>query len=263
MNVKKIFFMTVGTFIVTFVVGEDWKWTEYGLLESNLKTCIPDTRGKNDYWWFPYFHNKLKQPRKDLLFIGDSITDLWTNSPDHKYPGGLETWNAKYRDIGTNFGITGDKTQTVLWRLTEGKSLENYYPKHIIILIGINNLIQKDTPEDTFAGIKTIVEYLRKVCPESKIMLLGIFPCSEKPNNPIREKIKNTNEMIKTLADYKNVYYADIGETFLEKDGTITKVVMRDLLHLSPKGYAMWANAMEPYLKAFLSGNGQSEIWEK
>ena len=241
----------------------DWKWTSYGLPKSELKTCIPDTRGEQDSWWIPYFQRKLKQPRNNLLFIGDSITDLWTYPADHKYPGGLNTWNEKYKDTATNFGITGDKTQTVLWRLTEGKSLENYHPKHIVMLIGINNLLQQDTPEDTFAGIKAIVEYLRKIRPEAKIMLLGIFPCGEKPNNPIREKIRATNDKIKSLADYKNVYFADIGATFLEKDGSITKAVMRDLLHLSPKGYEMWHDAMDPCLKAFLADDGQAAVWKK
>ncbi|MHB9056990.1 MAG: GDSL-type esterase/lipase family protein [Paludibacteraceae bacterium] len=245
-------------------LADNWKWSEYGLPQSALKTCTPDTRGKSDSWWIPLFKSKLKQPHNDLLFIGDSITDLWTYPSDHKYPGGLDTWNKKYKDIATNFGITGDKTQTVLWRLTEGKSLENYYPKHIIILIGINNLLQNDTSEDTFAGIKAIVEYLRKIRPDAKIMLLGIFPCHEKPNTPIREKIIMTNKKIRSLADYKHIYFADIGGTFLEKEGKITTVVMRDLLHLSPQGYEMWASAMEPYLKAFLADNGgDSTAWNK
>ncbi|MEI8245155.1 MAG: GDSL-type esterase/lipase family protein [Lentisphaerota bacterium] len=233
--------------------GTDWKWERYGLPKSELKTCTPETRGDQDFWWIPYFQEKLKQPRKDLLFIGDSITDLWTYPADHQYPGGLNTWNKRYKDIATNFGITGDKTQTVLWRLTEGKYLEGYTPKHIIILIGINNLLQNDTPEDTAAGIKAIVDYLRKVLPVSKVLILGIFPCHKQAADPIRAKIRMTNERIKKLADSQNVYFIDIGNVFLENDGAITKDVMRDLLHLSPKGYEMWADAMEPSLKAFLN----------
>ncbi len=245
------------------VVGDDWKWAQYGLPKSELKTCIPETRGENDYWWIPYFQEKLKQPRKDLLFIGDSITDLWTYPADHQYPGGLNTWNKRYKDIATNFGITGDKTQTVLWRLTEGKSLDAYTPKHIVLLIGINNLLQNDTPEDTVAGIKAVTEYLKKVLPESKVLILGIFPCHEKADAPIREKIKSVNEKIMKLADFKTIYFVDIGNVFLEKDGSITMDVMRDLLHLSPKGYEMWADAMDPYLKAFLEGDPFPSAVEK
>lgn len=243
--------------------ADDWKWAEYGLPQSNLKSCTPETRGENDSWWIPYFKDKIKQPRKDLLFIGDSITDLWTYPADNQYPGGLNTWNQRYKEIATNYGITGDKTQTVLWRLTEGKSLEGYTPKNIVLLIGINNLLQGDTPEDTTAGIKAIVMYLRKKLPEVKILILGIFPCHEKADAPIRGKIKAVNAEIRKMADYKQIYFADIGKTFLESDGSITKTVMRDLLHLSPKGYEMWADAMDLILKAFLAGDGQSQIWKK
>jgi beta-glucosidase len=251
---KGILLMLISASLVSLVAGEDWKWEQYGLPKSELKTCTPETRGDQDFWWIPYFQEKLKQPREDLLFIGDSITDLWTYPADHQYPGGLNTWNKRYKDIATNFGITGDKTQTVLWRLTEGKSLEGYTPKHIVLLIGINNLLQGDTPEDTMAGIKAVTDYLRKVLPDSKVLILGVFPCHEQATAPIRAKIISVNEKTKKLADSQNVYFVDIGDVFLKKDGSITKDVMRDLLHLSPRGYEIWADAMDPYLKAFLNG---------
>jgi len=138
--------------------------------------------------------------------------------------------------------------------LTEGKSLEGYTPKHIVLLIGINNLLQGDTPEDTATGIRAVVSYLRKLLPDSKVLVLGIFPCHSKSGDPIRGKIKAANDRIKNMADSKNVFFADIGNVFLEKDGSITKEVMRDLLHLSPKGYEMWADALEPHLKALFNG---------
>lgn len=264
MRLKRGFIVaTVATFWGVCVQAADWKWADYGLPPSKLRTCTPETRGENDSWWLPYFRNKLKQPRKDLLFIGDSITDLWTYPADHKYPGGLDTWNKRYKDIATNYGITGDKTQTVLWRLTEGKSLDGYTPRYIVLLIGINNLLQNDTPADTAEGIRTIVRYLRQKLPEASILVLGIFPCWEKADNPIRAKIKTVNAEIRKLADHRKTFFADIGETFLERDGSISKAVMRDLLHLSPKGYEMWADAMDPLVKALLAGDGQAAVWKR
>lgn len=229
---------------------EGWKWAAYGLPESERATCIPATRGADDSWWIPYFQEKLKQPRKDLLFLGDSITDLWTYPADGQYPGGLNTWNERYRAIATNYGVTGDKTQTVLWRLTEGKSLEGYRPKQIVLLIGINNLLQGDTPEDTAAGIEAIVRHLRRQLPDSRVLLLGLFPSGEKPTDPIRRAIRDVNRRIAKLADSKTVFFADLGDRFPERDGTIRRDVMRDYLHLSPEGYERWADALDPLLQS-------------
>jgi beta-glucosidase len=99
-----------------------------------------------------------------------------------------------------------------------------------------------------------VTDYLRKVLPDSKVLILGVFPCHEQATAPIRAKIISVNEKTKKLADSQNVYFVDIGDVFLKKDGSITKDVMRDLLHLSPRGYEIWADAMDPYLKAFLNG---------
>jgi beta-glucosidase len=255
---KKLFFVALIFYVcISALLAKEkfWKWERYGIPPCALETCTPEMGGeKNDLWWITYIQKKHKQPHKDLLFIGDSITDHWSYPGYGKYQGGLTTWNKRYQGIATNFGVIGDNTQNVLWRLTEGKALEGYTPKHIILLIGVNNLLQKNTPKDTAAGIKAITGYLRKTLPDSKVLMLGIFPCSEFSTEPIREKIRAVNMMSKNLADNKNVYFADIGNVFLEKDGSISSAVMSDFLHPSPKGYEMWADAMEPYLKAFLNG---------
>src|ERR1017187_915945 len=193
------------------------KWARYGLAKCDIKTCIPKNKGEDESWWTPYTRHKLEQPHNDLLFIGDSIIDQWGNASDNLFPGGLDTWKKRYESTATNFGVYGDNTQNVLWRLTEGKALKGYAPKRIVLLIGINNLLQGDSPEDTFVGIKAVTGYLRKTLPDSKVLVLGIFPCHEK-TDPIREKIRQVNEMTKKLADYKNVYFADIGNVFLGQD---------------------------------------------
>ena len=61
----------------------------------------------------------------------------------------------------------------------------------------------------------------------------------------VRGKIKQTNEIIAKLDDGKMIFYKDIGEKFLDKDGTLDKKIMPDLLHLSPAGYEIWAAAIK------------------
>jgi beta-glucosidase len=217
------------------------------------KTCIAVPRGT---WWPNHHKNMLKCEPKNMkvMFLGDSLTMMWRSQSG--YEGGTNVWNKFYKDLSAgNYGISGDKTENVLWRITDSNDLEGTNPKVVILLIGINNLLQKDSPEATAAGIKKIIWVLRKKLPESKILLLGVFPCWKNPKHPIRNKIKTVNKTISELGDNKNVWFLDIGDVFLEKDGSINKKILRDHLHLSEKGYQRWAEAMQPTLKKLLGNN--------
>src|SRR5208283_3307445 len=102
-----------------------------------------------------------------------------------------------------------------------------------------------NTAEEIAEGIKTIVAEIQKKQPETKILLLGIFPRGQKPTDKNRDKIKEINATVAKLDDGKKVHYLDIGEKFLEKDGEISTEIMPDFLHLTPKGYKIWAEAIE------------------
>ena len=114
-----------------------------------------------------------------------------------------------------NLGIGGDRTQHVLWRLDNG-NIEGIKPKVAVLMIGTNNSNGNDnTAEEIADGIKAIVEKLREELPETKVLLLAVFPRGEKPN-PQREKNAKASEMASKLADGKKVHYLDIGPKFLE-----------------------------------------------
>ena len=212
------------------------------------KTCIAVPRGT---WWPNNHKNMLKLEAKNMkiMFLGDSICAGW------RLKEGKNVWNKFYKDLsGGNYSISGDRTENVLWRITDSNDLKGTNPKVIVLLIGVNNLIQKDSPEDTAAGIKMIVSVLRKKLPQTKILLLGIFPCWGKAH-PIRKKVKVVNSIISKLNKYKNITYLDIGNIFVEKDGSISKKILRDTLHPAEKGYQRWAEAMQPTLKKLLDDN--------
>ncbi len=190
-------------------------------------------------------NNRVKQGDIDLLFIGDSITQGWEGA-------GKDVWAKYYGNRkAANLGIGGDRTQHVLWRLDNG-NIEGISPKLAVLMIGTNNSNGNDnTAEEIGAGIEGIVKKLRKELPETKILILAIFPRGEKPS-PQREKNAKASEIASKLADDKMVYYLDIGPKFLKEDGTLTKDIMPDLLHLSPQGYEIWAAAIEPKVKELM-----------
>lgn len=190
------------------------------------------------------FNEEAKKGGYDLLFIGDSITDGWR--------GQKAIWESafgKYKPF--NIGIGGDRTQHVLWRLQNG-NIEGIKPKVAVLMIGTNNSNGKDnTAEEIGAGITAIVDHLRTKLPETKILILAIFPRGEKPN-PQREKNAEASKIAAKLADDKHVFFLDIGPKFLEEDGTLSKEIMPDRLHLSSKGYQIWADAITPKLEELM-----------
>ena len=209
-------------------------------------TVIPSPRG--DKWLVRHkaMNDRVKQGNVDLIFIGDSITHGWEGK------GGKEVWDKFYgKRNAVNLGIGGDRTQHVLWRLDNG-NIEGISPKLAVIMIGTNNSSQ-NTPEDIAAGIKAIVQKLRAKLPQTKVLVLGIFPRGADNTDTKRQVNVKTNAIVAKLADEKSVVYLDIGDKFTDKDGKLTKEIMPDLLHLSAKGYTIWAESIEPTVAKLMS----------
>lgn len=192
-----------------------------------------------------------KQGNIDCLLMGDSITDWWRSigkAVYDKHFGALKC---------ANFGISGDRTQGVLWRMENGE-LDGYTPKMMMLMIGTNNLgggtRPGNTPEEIAEGITAIVTKFRTKFPQAKVLLLGVFPRGRMADNPARERIKQINAIIAKLDDGKSVKYMDIGAKFLEPDGSISVEVMKDALHPTEKGYQIWADAVMPTFLELLTG---------
>jgi lysophospholipase L1-like esterase len=187
-----------------------------------------------------------KQGDVDLLFMGDSITDFWRNTEGNsagkpvldKYFGNFKV---------ANFGIAGDTTQGVLYRLQHGEG-QGFIPKAVMLMIGTNNT-GRNTAEEIAEGVGAVVSELQKDFPKAKILLLGIFPRSG-ANDPVRQTIAEINRIISRLHDGDRVHYLDIGSKFLDAGEAIPKDVMSDALHPTTKGYEIWAEAVrEPLAK--------------
>jgi lysophospholipase L1-like esterase len=182
-----------------------------------------------------------KEGKGQLLFLGDSITAGWASR-------GKEVWEKSFSQWEpVNFGIGGDRTQHVLWRITNGE-LDGIKPKACVLMIGTNNS-GIDPAEGIAKGVTKIVETIRAKTPETKILLLAVFPRGEKASpNPGREKLTEVNKIIAKLDDNKHVFYMDIGGKFLQPDGTLPKDIMPDSLHPNAAGYQIWADAITPKL---------------
>lgn len=192
---------------------------------------------------------KAKTGRIDLYFLGDSITRRWGTS-DAKWKANLENWNENFFGWNAgNFGWGADKTQNILWRITHSE-LDGVNPKVIVLLAGTNNLPDPDSPEQISEGIKTITQECQKRAPTAKIILTGILPRNDQMT--LLPKIEATNSLLKRIADGKKIIYLDIARGLADEEGKLYEGMTIDGLHLSVRGYQVWAEALKPILTKIL-----------
>lgn len=221
-------------------------------VEKTLRASVTPDHRLGEAWWKTRFEQKqalVKQGGWELVFMGDSITHGWEGS-------GKEIWAQHFGAYkALNLGYGGDRTEHVLWRLDNGE-LDGYQPKLLVLMIGTNNTGHRpqvqESPEDTAAGIKAILDKVGQKSPETKVLLLAVFPRDNKPDGEKRVRNDKVNALIKGLADGQRVRFLDFNAQMLEADGTLTKEMMPDFLHPKEKGYTIWAQAVTPVVKEVL-----------
>jgi lysophospholipase L1-like esterase len=232
--------------------------TDPALLDPQKNSAIrPEPRDAN---WVKRHEGFVDVARKggiNVLFLGDSITDFWRRPEPHT--GGKPVWDRDFAPLGAaNFGISGDRTQHVLWRLQNGE-IEGIQPKVVVLMIGTNNTgferdntTRRNTPPQVVEGVRAIVQTLRAKLPQTKILLFAIFPRGEKPDHPQRQQINEINASLARFADGRHIHFLDIGAKFLNVDGTLPKEIMPDFLHPGIRGYEIWAAEMKAPLERLL-----------
>jgi lysophospholipase L1-like esterase len=215
------------------------KVVDYGLEGKTHKAVT--AKDRMDWWGRLHYKilNQIATRDVDLIFVGDSITHGFDRA-------GKEMWGKYYaRRNAVNMGISGDRTQHVLWRLRHGE-IDGIDPKLAILMIGSNNSHGDDhTAEEIADGIKAICAEMRTKMPETKILILAIFPLGEKPS-PVREKSDKASLLASEIADNDMIHYLNINQKFLTPAGVLSKDIMPDFCHPNEKGYKIWAEAIEP-----------------
>ncbi|MEO2087875.1 MAG: glycoside hydrolase family 3 C-terminal domain-containing protein [Gemmataceae bacterium] len=205
---------------------------------------------------------KAKTGRIDVYFTGDSITRRWGATD---YPDFLANWKANFHGWNAaNFGWGGDTVQNVLWRLTNGE-LDKVNPKVIVVMAGTNNIgsrLAADGEEAKVAeivgGLKAILEVCREKAPDAVVLLMGITPRNDNPQ--AKAVIDRVNEELERLADGKKVRYLTINDKLADKDGKLRDGMSPDRLHLSTKGYQVWADALKPVFTELLGPPAKDDL---
>lgn len=204
-------------------------------------SIIPTKRSED--WWLTRHQQKLTEhigidEPVDIVFLGDSITHAWEVE-------GEEYWQQHFAHRNAlNLGYAGDRTEHLLWRIQNGE-IKSLSPKWVVLLIGTNNAGHRhDSPQEIAAGVKVILDELKQRLPNSKILLMAIFPRSRNKFKRMRKRVDSTNTLIKEYSDGKQVLWLDINHHFLTDEGVLLESVMPDLLHPNSAQYYLWAKAV-------------------
>ena len=201
-------------------------------------------------WWFKRQAEKIglmKEGEFELLMVGDSIT--------HNFESiGEKVWKKHFEPLkALNLGFGGDRTNHVLWRL-DHLPKPKVQPRAAVVMIGTNNICWgSDKPREAAEGVKAVAAKLQSLYPEDKILVLGVFPRRRELTHPHRKQIIELNSYLPDLLkELKNVKFLDIGPSFLDEKGHLSKEMMPDTTHPSEKGHQVWADAIEAEVRTML-----------
>jgi len=223
------------------------KVEEISLREHLPAPCI--AQGNEGNWnggWLET-HDRMRrnalQKQPAIAWWGDSITAGWLNE-------GRAAWDREFVSKNImNFGIGGDSVQTVRWRVRDAKVGENFSPRLVVLMIGINNLFRIQSPADIADGMATLLKEFRTRLPRAKVLMFGVLPARHNHRDGLRQRIKDLNQRYKKLADGKRVHFADVGAAVLESNGSISPKLSTDGTHFLAPGYERLAAVMAPKIR--------------
>lgn len=196
----------------------------------------------------------LRVNRPQVVLLGDSISQGWSG-PGRQVGGAGGGARKRHLDRFNvvTLGISGDRTQHVLWRLENG-AFDSHKPRVVSLLIGVNN-INGDSAEAIALGIESVIRKIHEKAPEAVIVLNALFPVGKAVDDPRREKVAMVNKLISRFADNVSVHWLDIGRQLLLENGTADPTKMAgDSLHLVAGGYEVWGAELERALERILIG---------
>ncbi len=202
-------------------------------------------QGDTEVWLSVHERQKrlLQATNPKVVFLGDSITELWDE----------RVWARYFDKLGAaNLGIRGDRTNQLIYRLQDGL-LDGLSPELVIVAVGANNLWKDQFgAERTGEAVKLIVSKVQQRCPKAQILIVGIFPTDRNPDSAFRYVVPEFNKAISKAADGQRVRFVDFGVKFLDPDKSIPKALMPDGLHLGAPGYEVYAKNLAPVVYAIL-----------
>ena len=213
------------------------------------------TPGKD--WWAQYENIDsliLAEEKLDILFLGNSITQGMAGHRTYvTHKPGLKAFDSVFVSYKwESAGISGDKTQNLLWRLQHG-NYAKAQPRVMVVTVGVNNIIAGDSPPEIAEGICSIVKWATKNMPHTKLLLLGPLPTGLKKDDPKRKSYREIHQLLAN-ANLKSIIYLSLTDGLILTNGDLNSTkYASDGIHLNPEGYKVWAKALKPAIDEVFS----------
>lgn len=167
------------------------------------------------------------QTTTKTVFFGDSITDYY--DLDKYYEN----------DDYINQGISGETSSDLLKRMK--KSIYDYNPKRVILLIGINDLNRDKKVDDVIDNIEEVVTKILNYNSSIEVDVISVLPVNRdfkgRDGLASNDTIKELNTKLEKSCLTLEVNYIDAFSTMTDKEGSLKEEYTKDGIHLSEKGY--------------------------
>lgn len=180
--------------------------------------------------------DSLHAPQQHIiLFVGSSSFRLWSD---------VQNYFPDYPIINRGFG--GAVIPDVIYYAED--VIFPYAPRQIVVYCGENDVAGGTDSKDVAEHFKQLFFLIRKRLPNVSIAYVGMKP------SPSREKyfavMQQGNQLIKNfLWQQPHTVYINVWDVMLDNNGhPRTELFRDDMLHMKPAGYALWKQAIEPYL---------------
>ena len=205
----------------------------------------------NKHGWYEK-HEKLVAiaagSLSSVLLIGDPLVNGLARY--HR------VWSKYFKPLrALNFGVGGDRTQNVLWRIENGEIPLNL--QVAFVHCGTNNL-DRDNPDEIRDGIASIVYTIQERKPNANFIVSGLLPRDQETSFR-RDKIKLVNQKLRKWCQsgkVRNVHYLKPDKDWTEPDGRLVeRYYFTDFLHLVEEGYDKFAKSIYEAIEKVSQGN--------
>jgi lysophospholipase L1-like esterase len=212
-----------------------WWSLGFGQLPTNSLAHHDSSKWENEIAAFEAADRTNPPPKNCIVFVGSSSIRMWSSL------------KADFPDLPVvNRGFGGSELADSV--NFAGRIIIRYAPREVVVYAGANDLANGKSPELAFGDFVALVEKIRQRLPDTRIAFIASAPNPSRWAN--RENIKKFNALAQDYCRHHELMFIDVFPLMLGPDGMPKSGIFRqDGLHMNDKGYAIWRDAVRPYLK--------------